>query len=333
MFSRFVGFFLLLGSFFFIPAIGQTQDDQSQDVVNIATGSITGTYYPVGAAICQLVNEQTMQNGLRCGVSSSDGSVANLRGLEQGTVQVAMAQSDWQFHAYRGTGVFSDAGPDPTLRSLFSLYSEPFTIVARIDAAINNIADLHGKRINIGNPGSGQRATLQVLLVALGWTLEDFALALELPAGQQATALCDDEVDAIIFVGGHPNRSVLEATTLCDTVIVAATGPAVEKLILFQPYYSYAIIPGGMYRNNPTDIPSFGVTATLVTNEDLPEQTGYILVKSVFQQLTEFKALHPSLAVLQANQMLRAGLTTPLHAGAIRYYQEAGLLPATPSQE
>lgn len=331
MSSHVVRLIVLSGLFYLIHATGYTQDHQDQRIITIATGGTTGAYYPVGSAICQLVNEQTARHGLRCAVASSEGSIANLRSLSQGDADLAMVQSDWQFHAYRGTSAFSDEGDNPDLRFLLSLHSEPLTIVSRTDAHISSIADLRGKRVNIGNPGSGQRATMQVLLVALGWTLADFAVTLELPVGQQAGAMCDDEVDAIVFVGGHPNRSVLEATTLCDAVIVAATGPAVDKLTLFQPYYSYALIPGGMYRNNPADIPTFGVTATLLTSTDLPEQIGYTVVQSVFEHLTTFKTMHPSLATLQPAQMVQVGRTAPLHSGALRYYREAGLLPGDSS--
>jgi len=333
--SRLIVVIALLGQMFCNhAAIGQLAEDQTNPaIVTIATAGVSGTYYPVGSAVCQMVNEHTLEHGLRCAVASSEGSIANLRGLRQGELQLAMVQSDWQFHAYRGTSVFSEIGPDSSLRSLFSLHNEPFTIVARSDAAIDSIDDLRGKRVNIGNPGSGQRATLQVLLIALGWTLDDLGATLELPLDRQAAAMCDDEVDAIVFVGGHPNRSVLEATTLCDAVIVAATGPAVDKLILFQPYYSYAVISGGMYRNNPVDIPSFGVTATLVAHEKLAEQAAYLLTRNVFENLAAFKMLHPSLAGLERQQMLRTGLTAPLHPGAVRYYREIGLLTSRPQTE
>lgn len=303
---------------------------QSQEntgtILTIATGGTTGVYYPVGSAICQQVNEQTAQHGLRCGVINSAGSIENLRLLRSEQVELAMVQSDWQYHAYLGSGVFSHPGPDLELRALFSLYTEAFTVVARTDTDIRSFEDLRGKRVNIGAPGSGQRATMQVVLKAMGWTVDDLGEAAELPVAMQATLMCDDELDAVIFVGGHPNRSVLEATTLCDAKIVEVSNPAIYQLIDQQPYYADTVIPGGMYRNNPDDIKSFGVTAILATHSSLPEQVAYDLVASVFDDLPAFKNMHPSLAMLEAKDMAFAGLTVPLHAGAERYFKQAGLL-------
>jgi len=237
-----------------------------------------------------------------------------------------VAQSDWQYHAYNGTSQFADQGPNKDLRAVFSIHPEPFTVVARTDSGVKNFQDLKGKRVNIGNPGSGQRGTMEVLMGALGWTNDDFKLASELKSAEQSQALCDNKVDAIVFTVGHPNGSIKEATTSCDSVIVNVTGPEVDKLIKDNAYYRAATIPGGMYRGTDTDTKTFGVGATFVTSAKVPDEVIYQVVKAVFENFEEFQKLHPAFANLKQEEMIKDGLTAPLHNGAVKYYKEAGLM-------
>jgi TRAP transporter TAXI family solute receptor len=307
--------------------ISQTGTAQQEAFVTIGTGAVTGVYYPVGGAICQLVNIHRQQQGLRCLVDSTGGSIVNLEAIRTGNLDIGVVQSDWQYHAVHGTNRFSDAGPDRDLRALFSLYSEPFTVVARSSAEIHTFDDLRGKRVNIGNPGSGQRATMDVLMALKGWTVNDFAETLEFPPDEQPRLLCGNEVDAIVFTAGHPNRSILETTTLCDATIVEVSGPDIDKLLAENPSYARATIPGGMYRGNPDEVRTFGVKATVVSSTRLAEDTAYQVVKSVFDAFSEFRRLHPALANLNKQQMIRDGNSAQLHPGAQRYFEEAGLLP------
>ena len=212
------------------------------------------------------------------------------------------------------------------LRSVFSIHPEPFTVVARADAGIETFDDLKGKRVNIGNPGSGQRSTMEVVLDAKGWTTDDFALASELQAAEQSQALCDNNIDAMVYTVGHPSGSIQEATTACDSVLVDVTGPEIDKLVEENPYYRKATIPGGMYRGNPDDTQTFGVGATFVTSADVPDDVVYEVVKAVFENIDQFKSLHPAFANLDPKEMANDGLSAPMHPGAERYYREAGLI-------
>jgi len=292
--------------------------------VTIGTGGVTGVYYPTGGAICRLVNKTRKEHGIRCSVESTGGSVYNLNAIANGELDMGVAQSDWQYHAYHGTSKFADAGANKDLRAVFSIHPEPFTVVARADSGIKNFQDLKGKRVNIGNPGSGQRGTMEVLMNALGWTMDDFKLASELKSAEQS--LCDNKVDAMIFTVGHPSGSIKEATTSCDAVLVNVTGPEVDKLVKENSYYRFATIPGGMYRGTDTDTKTFGVGATFVTSAKVPEDVIYNVVKAVFENFDDFKKLHPAFANLKKEEMIKDGLSAPLHAGAAKYYKEAGLL-------
>ena len=215
-----------------------------QRFITIGTGGVTGVYYPTGGSICRLVNKGRKQHGIRCSVESTGGSVYNLNTIRQGELDMGVAQSDWQYHAYNGTSKFADKGANKDLRAVFSVHPEPFTVVARADSGIKHIDDLKGKRVNIGNPGSGQRGTMEVLMKAKGWTKDDFALASELKSAEQSSALCDNKIDAMVFTVGHPSGSIKEATTSCDSVLVEVSGDAVNKLVSDNSYYRTATIPG-----------------------------------------------------------------------------------------
>jgi len=317
--ALFFGLSLMLG---FGPAPVQAETT----FVTIGTGGVTGVYYPTGGAIARLVNKGRKDHGIRCSVESTGGSVYNLNAIRAGELDMGVAQSDMQYYAVHGLDKFADAGPDKDLRAVFSVHPEPFTVVARTDSGIKDFMDLKGKRVNIGNPGSGQRGTIEVLMGALGWTNDDFKLASELKAAEQASALCDNKIDAMVYTVGHPNGSIKEATTSCDAVIVSVTGPEVDKLVADNDYYRKAIIPAGMYRGTDADTPTFGVGATFVSSDKVDEKVIYEIVKAVFENFDEFKKLHPAFANLKKEEMVKDGLSAPLHAGAIKYYKEAGLL-------
>jgi len=297
-----------------------------QKFVTIGTGGVTGVYYPTGGAICRLVNKTRKEHGIRCSVESTGGSVYNLNTIAAGELDMGVAQSDWQYHAYNGTSKFAKKGPNKKLRAVFSVHPEPFTVVARADSGIKDFMDMKGKRVNIGNPGSGQRGTMEVLMEAVGWTKKDFKLASELKSSEQSKALCDNKIDAMVFTVGHPSGSIKEATTSCDAVMVSVTGPEVDKLVADNDYYRAATIPGGMYRGTDTDTPTFGVGATFVSSTDVPEDVIYNVVKAVFENFDQFQKLHPAFKNLKKEEMIKDGLSAPLHDGAVKYYKEAGLM-------
>ncbi len=298
----------------------------AEEFITIGTGGVTGVYYPTGGAICRLVNKGRKEHGIRCSVESTGGSVYNINTIREGELEFGVAQSDWQYHAYNGTSKFADAGKFEGLRAVFSVHPEPFTVVARADAGVKTFDDLKGKRVNIGNPGSGQRGTMEVLLEAKGWTTDDFALATELKAAEQSAALCDNQIDAMVYTVGHPSGSIQEATTACDSVLVTVSGDAVTGLVDDNPFYRTATIPGGMYRGNDADTATFGVGATFVTSDKVSDDAVYAVVKSVMENIEDFRKLHPAFANLEPKDMASAGLSAPLHSGAAKYYKEAGLI-------
>lgn len=309
----------------FAAAIGlaATAAAAQERFITIGTGGQTGVYYVVGQSICRLVNRDSARTNIKCTAPSTGGSIANINAIAAGDMDMGVAQSDWQFHAYNGSSQFEGNKIDK-LRAVFSVHGEPFTVVARADSGAMTFDDLFGKRVNVGNPGSGQRATMEVVLQAMGKSDADFALASELKPAEQSAALGDNKVDAIIYTVGHPNGSIQEATSTVDARILPVTGPAIDKLVADNPYYAKAIIPGGMYKGTDNDVETFGVKATFVTSADVADDVVYEVVKAVFDNFDRFKGLHPAFANLNEADMISDGLSAPLHPGAEKYYRERG---------
>ncbi|XWN31783.1 MAG: TAXI family TRAP transporter solute-binding subunit [Devosia sp.] len=292
--------------------------------MTIGTGGVTGVYYPTGGAICRLVNRGRRDHGIRCSAESTGGSVYNINTVRAGELDFGVAQSDWQFHAFHGSSRFEDAGPFEKLRAVFSVHPEPFTLLVRGDSGIEKFEDLSGKRVNVGNPGSGQRLTMEIVMEAFGLSMDDFALATELKGSEMAQALCDGKIDAMIYTVGHPAAAIQEAVNSCDVRLVDVVGAPIEGLIADNPYYREATIPGGMYKGNDDDTTTFGVGATFITSADVPEEVVYTTVKAVFDNFDQFKQLHPAFGVLKEEEMVTDGLSAPLHPGAEKYYKERG---------
>ena len=308
----------------FSAALWSAPAAAQQKFVTIGTGGVTGVYYAAGGAICRLVNKDRAKHGIRCSVESTGGSVFNVNTIKAGELDLGFTQSDVQYNAAKGLTQFKEGGAYGDLRAVFSVHPEPFTVLARKEANAKTLADLKGKRFNIGNPGSGTRSSMEELMLALGWKMSDFSLASELKADEHGPALCDGKIDGFFYGVGHPSANIQDPTTTCGAKLVSITGPAVDKLVADKPYYAKAQIPGGLYPNNPDGATTYGVLATIVTSAKVPSETVYQVVKAVFENFDEFKKLHPALANLKPENMVKDGLSAPLHEGATRYYKEKG---------
>ena len=295
----------------------------SQQFVSIGTGGVTGVYYPTGGAICRLVNKNRKKHGIRCSAESTGGSIYNINTIRAGELEFGVAQSDWQYHAYNGTSKFSEKGKFSKLRAVFSVHPEPVTVIARDDSGVKQLSDVKGKRMNIGNPGSGTRGTWEVIEAAMGWKRGDLKLAAEMKSAETGQAVCDDKIDAYFWLVGHPSALTQESLASCAAHLVDVKGPAIDKLVSENSFYRTATIPAGMY-NNDRDIQTFGVGATFVSSSDVPDNVVYTIVKSVFDNFDDFKKLHPAFANLKEKEMITDSLSAPIHPGAAKYYKERG---------
>lgn len=305
---------------------GAAQSRAQENIITIGTGSVTGVYYPAGGAICRLINRARKEHGFRCFVESTGGSVYNINALRDGEISFGIAQSDWQYNAYRGEGAFADGPPMRDLRSVFSLHSEMFTVAVAKDSGIKTFNDLKGKRVNIGDQGSGMRDIMQALMDSKHWTKRTFAVASELKPADASKELCANKLDAMVFAAGHPNGLIQEIISNCGAKLIPVEGAEINKLLSDNPFYARTAIPGGMYQGNPQNTATFGVKATLITTASADEDAVYQVTKSVFDNFESFKTLHFVFATLEKERMVSAGLTAPIHPGAMRYYREVGLL-------
>ena len=301
--------------------------ESRMEYVTIGTGGVTGIYYPTGGAISRMINQKSDDYAIKATVESTSGSVFNVNAVLTGDLEFGVAQSDRQYQAYNGLAEWSEAGPQTDLRSVFAIHPESITLVASEPSEVRAAADLRGKRVNLGNPGSGQLQNSRDVLAALGIDEDD--IAPEHVKAMEAPGLLQDErLDAFFYTVGHPNGNIKEATSGRIKVrIVPIRGPEAERLLEQYPYYAKSIIPREFYPYalNTEDIETVGVKATFVTSRQVSEDIVYAVTREVFENLDEFKTLHPAYQVLTEESMLE-GLSAPIHRGALKYYRESGLI-------
>lgn len=294
--------------------------------VTIGTGGVTGLYYPTGGALSRMLNKRVKEFKIKATVESTSGSVFNINAVLTGDMEFGIAQSDRQFQAYQGLAEWSKTGPQTSLRSIFAIHPEPITLVVSESSEIENIEQLKDKRINLGNPGSGQLQNSKDVLLAAGFSEDD--ISAEYVKAVEAPGLLQDErLDGFFYTVGHPNGNIKEATSGRIKVrIIPITGDARDKMIKKYPYYAKAMIPHAFYPRalNTEDIETIGVKATFITSKNVGEDIVYAITKVVFENFEEFKTLHSAYKVLTKENMLE-GLSAPIHSGALKYYKEAGL--------
>jgi hypothetical protein len=293
----------------------------------ITTGGVTGIYYQIGAAICRLLRDHPPAMAIDCQTEGSAGSVDNVVAVAAGLRPLGLAQADTLYDAATGTGGFAGRSPDDRVRALFSPVVETFLILTTARNWVPQIADLRGRRINIGAPASGTEVTFRKLMAARGWTPADFAALTGVRASQQAQALCAGRVDAVAFVAGNPVPVIQDAAFTCDARFVPLDQAFAREMIARHPYYVAATIPGGLYRNNPEPTPTIGVRAVVIASVATSDELAYTVTRTVFEHLPELRTLHLAFAQVTAAEMLDQCVFVPVHPGAARYYREAGLTP------
>jgi TRAP transporter TAXI family solute receptor len=301
--------------------------DEKATFVTIGTGGVTGVYYPTGGAISRMINQKFDTYKIKATVESTSGSVFNVNSVISGDLEFGVAQSDRQYQAYHGLAEWADAGRQTDLRSVFAIHPESITLVAAGESGINDIAALKGKKVNLGNPGSGQLQNSKDVLAAVGIT-EDEISAEYVKAVEAPGLLQDERLDAFFYTVGHPNGNIKEATSGRIKVrIVPITGAGIDNLLREFPYYAVSVIPQTFYPYalNKEDTQTIGVKATFVTSRNVSEDIVYAITREVFENLEDFRTLHPAYEVLTPANMLE-GLSAPIHRGALRYYREAGLI-------
>jgi TRAP transporter TAXI family solute receptor len=297
--------------------------------VTIGSGDFTGVYFPTGLTIAKMINKKRNQSGIRATVESTRGSVFNLNAIMAGYLEFGLAQSDIQYQAVKGLTEWAQKGPQKELRAVFSIHHESVCLVAAVDADINTLTDLKGKKVNLGNPGSGQYQNAIDALQAAGLNPKDDIDAEKVKASEAPVLLQENRIDAFFCTVGHPSETLQNATAGVRKVrFIPITGPAIDQMVADKNYYTKTKVPVAQFypgADNPVDVKSFGVIATLCTSSKMPDHLVYTITKEVFDNFAEFKRQHPAFGDLTKEDMLK-GLSAPLHAGANKYFREVGLL-------
>jgi len=280
----------------------------------IGAGPLGGGYYAAANAICNLIH--ALRPGeLRCSPDPSPGSVYNVVALREGQLDFAIVQSDTHHFAVTGTGPFAETGPDPELRSVLSLYPEPLTLLARRDAAVNSPPDLAGKRVNLGPRNSGTRATTMRLMEGLGVDESFFAEVRSLPTAAAVEQLCAGELDAVFLVIGHPNATIARALRDCDITLAPMSGPQIDEHVAANPDYSPSVIFLNTYPQLSRDVPTFSVTATLMTRTDAAPELVTAVARIVADNLPELNRRAPVIPADRTPDLMTTGLSAPLYDG------------------
>lgn len=307
-----------------VPTMAQTPAPATKPLV-IATGVVTGLYYPVAGAICRQVNQEKARHGLRCLVEATEGPVQNLTALRAGDVDFALVQSDWQAAAVKGEGRFASAGPFKDLRAVASLHAETVTLLVRPDAEIDSLSQLAGKRLNLGPRGSALRNLSQQVVEAAGLRINDDA---EQTPDAALAALCTGQLDAAFFAVGHPNAAVQQATSTCGAVALPVTGAGIDKLLAGRKDLIRTRIPAKLYPGVQEDVATIGVSATLVTRADMPDAVIAEVVRVLLEERSDLSDQHPVFATIPLDGMGDRGRTAPLHPAAEKAFAASG--PAKP---
>ncbi|CAN5350395.1 TAXI family TRAP transporter solute-binding subunit [soil metagenome] len=294
------------------------QTDVFRDkLISIGTASRSGLFFPTGAKICELVNRDRKKTQVRCVAYPTPGSEYNAKAVTLGDFAIGMTRSDIAYNEFVDKS--SGDGHGDSLRAVMSLYAMPVVIIARRKARIDNVTQLKGHSINLGNRGSGQRAIVDFLMKTLGLKTADFSAVSELATSRMGDAFCAGKIDVVVEALGHPAPFYRRMIEECDGQIVGIPEPLIDKIAATNLFIDRLPIPGGMYANHPDAIPSFGYKALLVTRQETSEEAVQRFVGTVMERLSELKQSDLVLQDLEPERMLTEGITVPLHPGAARY--------------
>ena len=291
--------------------------NQKKSVFTIGSGSENAMYYPVASALCKVFNEHNQDKNIVCEARLSKGAEYNLDAVENGEFDIGIAQANLQYDAYVGAKKFV-GNSHKNLRTLFNVHNEYLTIIAKKDANIRSFADLRGKKVNIGNPGSGSRILFSQMIEKLGWSLNDFKKIYEESGSNINKVLCaPNGADAAVYIVGHPNKSFGSMINGCDVELVSLSKSEIEKFISLSPTEFFEIfIPEDTYAKNPKMVRTFASKTILTASTKLDKRIVQNFVKIISENKKELMGIQPSLAVINFSEKDYAALA-PLHEGLV----------------
>ncbi len=291
--------------------------DSGKKFLNIATGGTAGTYYPIGGAMAEILNNEI--KGMNASAQSTGATVANINMLKDGQVDLAIVQNDITYYAANGTEMF-DGKKVSNIRGIASLYPETCQIVTLEGKGINSVADLRGKRVAVGAMGSGAEANARQILAAYGITYEDNIDAQFLSFGEAASALKDGNIDAAFLTAGYPTAAVQDIASQNKVKLVPIDADKADNLIAKYPFYTKVTIPAGTY-GMPAAVDTISVMAMLVCNDKVDDALGYEITKALFTHLDRIQAAHAAAKAI-SKEGASKGMPIPMNAGAEKFFKE-----------
>ncbi len=296
--------------------------------LRIATGGVSGVYAAFGGALCRLVEPDLIRRRQLCSSISTEGSLGNLRFVRAGVADIGIAQGELVRRAFYGEGAFAVDGANPNLRILFGAFDEALHVVVNAALPVRTTADLAGRRVDMGLPGSGTREVAMSLLTSAGLTTDDFVALLGTSSSQRAVALCRGDSDAFAFMAASPNAVVQEAFASCPSRLVGPTPDGLERLADELADYGEGVIPAGTYPGQDTDVATLRSTAFVVADRRLPDAMAERLTEAVFTGVAELRRLHLAFRGIDEAALLAPCPDVPYHPGALAYFAKAGITPA-----
>ena len=287
--------------------------------MTMGTGGTAGTYYGYGGVLGQYI---TNNAGVNVTVVSTDGSKANIQGIDAGNYQLGTVQSDVMAYAWEGTRSFEEEGKTDSFRTVAGLYAEAVQLVT-MNPEIKTVADLKDKSVSIGAPGSGVYFNAVDVLAAAGLTENDIKAQYQSFA-DSADALKDGKIDAAFIVAGPPTPAITELFTTNEAYLVPIDGEVAEKIMADCPFYTVHTIPAGTYKGQEEDVQTVTVKATLIVNADASEDDVYKLTAAIFDNIDAITAENAKGAELSLENATE-GMPVPFHAGAAKYFAEKGI--------
>ena len=295
--------------------------------LRIATGGVSGVYTALGGALCRLIEPDLIRRRQLCSTITTQGSLGNLRFVRSGIADIGIAQSELVRRAFYGEGAFAVDGANPNIRILFGAVIEKLHVVVDAGLAVETTADLAGRRIDMGAPGSGTREVAMGMLTAAGLTTDDFVALLGNPSSRRPAELCRGQSDAFAFMAAAPNAVVQDAFASCPARLVGPSPTALERMVQTLPDYGRGIIPAGTYPGQANDVATLSSTAFVIADRGLPDAVAERLTEAVFTGLAELRRLHLAFADLDEAALLAPCPDVPYHPGALAFFAKAGITP------
>lgn len=287
--------------------------------LKMATGGTTGTYYAYSGAVSQVLASKL--NNVSFDVQSTGASKANIYLVADKEADIAIVQNDVMYYASKGIDLFEGEGAVEGFSAMAGCYAEVCQIVSKSD--ITSIEDLRGKRVSVGDIGSGCEFNARQILDAYGMSFDDIQVN-NLSFGDSATALKDAKIDAFFCVAGAPTTAIVELATSNSINILRIDDEHADKLIADYPFYTKFDVPGGAYKGVDSNVQTVAVVATYIVSNDLDDKLVYDMTKALFENAGEIAKAHPKGAELNAEYSV-SGISISIHPGALKYYKEIGV--------